>query len=89
MDLIMNERDKYYFLQTNISELQPKVTENDIAICCPICKEGKSWNRKQRLHFYYDNYLGKCLVYVGAFGIMPQKIKGEPAHEKLELESVA
>jgi phosphoribosylformylglycinamidine synthase len=32
--------------------------------------------------FFDDSYLGKCLVYVGAFGIMPREIKGVPAHEK-------
>ena len=55
----LDEREKYYFKLTNISELQPKEKDCDIAICCPICREGKSWNRKQRLHFYYDYYLNK------------------------------
>jgi phosphoribosylformylglycinamidine synthase subunit PurSL len=29
-----------------------------------------------------DSYLGKCLVYVGAFGIMPREINGKPTHKK-------
>ncbi len=28
------------------------------------------------------SFLGKCLVFVGAIGIMPDTIKGKPAHEK-------
>jgi len=55
----LDEREKYYFKLTNISDLPPKEKECDIAICCPICREGKSWNKKQRLHFYFDHYLKK------------------------------
>jgi len=55
----LNEIEKYYFLRTNISDLPPKIKEDDVAICCPICREGKSWNRKQRLHYYWDDYLKK------------------------------
>lgn len=29
-----------------------------------------------------DDYLGKCLVYVGAFGIMPREINGKLTHKK-------
>jgi len=32
---------------------------------------------------YFDpSYLGKCLVFVGALGMMPRQIMGEPAHRK-------
>ncbi len=32
---------------------------------------------------YFDkSYLGKCLVFVGALGLMPRDIKGEPAAQK-------
>ncbi|MDJ0783918.1 MAG: AIR synthase-related protein [Desulfosarcinaceae bacterium] len=31
---------------------------------------------------FHPGYLGKCLVFVTALGIMPAMIKGEPAHEK-------
>jgi phosphoribosylformylglycinamidine synthase len=31
---------------------------------------------------FHPGYLGKCLVFVTALGIMPAKINGEPAHEK-------
>ena len=29
-----------------------------------------------------QRYLGKCLVFVGAVGVMPKEIKGRPSHEK-------
>jgi len=29
-----------------------------------------------------ESYIGKCLVFVTAMGIMPSKIKGRPSHEK-------
>jgi len=29
-----------------------------------------------------ESYIGKCLVYVTALGIMPSEIKGEPTHQK-------
>ncbi|MDY6905049.1 MAG: AIR synthase-related protein [Thermodesulfobacteriota bacterium] len=32
--------------------------------------------------YFDDGYMGKCLVFVTAIGIMPAIIKGEPAHEK-------
>ena len=31
---------------------------------------------------FHPGYMGKCLVYVTALGIMPAKIKGEPAEQK-------
>ncbi|MDR1396194.1 MAG: phosphoribosylformylglycinamidine synthase [Desulfarculales bacterium] len=32
---------------------------------------------------YFDpRYLGKCLVFVGAVGIMPREVAGRPSHEK-------
>jgi len=32
--------------------------------------------------FFHDGYLGKCLVFVTALGIMPAEIDGEPADQK-------
>ena len=33
---------------------------------------------------YFDqSYLGKCLVFVGAVGLMPNEVKGEPGAEKV------
>lgn len=32
--------------------------------------------------FFDDSYMGKCLVFVTAIGIMPRLVNGEPAHEK-------
>ncbi len=32
--------------------------------------------------YFHPSYLGKCLVYVTAIGIMPSMIKGKPSHEK-------
>jgi phosphoribosylformylglycinamidine synthase subunit PurSL len=32
--------------------------------------------------FYHSSYLGKCLVFVGALGLMPRTIMGEPAEQK-------
>lgn len=34
------------------------------------------------LLLFDESYLGKCLVYVTAIGIMPSKIKGKPSHLK-------
>ena len=34
------------------------------------------------LLFFDDGYLGKCLVFVTALGIMPSVVAGEPGHEK-------
>lgn len=32
--------------------------------------------------FYHPSFLGKCLVFVAAIGIMPREIRGEPAEQK-------
>ena len=32
--------------------------------------------------WFHEGYLGKCLVFVTAIGLMPSQIKGEPAEEK-------
>ncbi|MDY6824271.1 MAG: AIR synthase-related protein [Thermodesulfobacteriota bacterium] len=32
--------------------------------------------------YFDDGYMGKCLVFVTAIGIMPVLVQGEPAHEK-------
>ncbi|MBW1741388.1 MAG: phosphoribosylformylglycinamidine synthase [Deltaproteobacteria bacterium] len=32
--------------------------------------------------WFDEGYLGKCLVFVTAIGLMPSQVKGEPAHEK-------
>lgn len=34
------------------------------------------------LLLFDESYLGKCLVFVTAMGIMPSKVKGRPSHEK-------
>ncbi len=31
---------------------------------------------------YHPSYLGKCLVFVGAIGLMPKTVKGEPTERK-------
>ena len=51
-----------YFLLSNLSDLKPKIKDDDIAICCPICREGNSWNKKQRCHLYYDHNIKSDLV---------------------------
>ena len=32
--------------------------------------------------FFHSGYMGKCLVFVTALGLMPQRVKGEPAEKK-------
>jgi phosphoribosylformylglycinamidine synthase II len=32
--------------------------------------------------YFDDGYLGKCLVFVGALGLLPKEVKGEPAARK-------
>jgi len=32
--------------------------------------------------FFHPGYLGKCLVFVGAVGVMPREVAGRPAHLK-------
>ena len=32
--------------------------------------------------YFDDSYLGKCLVFVGALGLLPKEVKGEPAARK-------
>lgn len=32
--------------------------------------------------YFDDSYLGKCLVYVGAVGLLPREVQGEPAAQK-------
>ena len=59
---MLPQLEKEYFLRTNLAEKPPKISDNDIAICCPLCREGKSWNKKQRCHLYYDKNLNKPLV---------------------------
>ena len=34
------------------------------------------------LLYFDERYLGKCLVFVSALGVMPHEIKGRPSHEK-------
>nr|HID57647.1 phosphoribosylformylglycinamidine synthase [Desulfobacterales bacterium] len=34
------------------------------------------------LVFFHEKYLGKCLVFVTAVGLMPAKVQDKPAHEK-------
>ncbi len=36
--------------------------------------------------FFHSSYLGKCLVYVTAIGIMPATVQGKPSHEKTTSE---
>lgn len=33
--------------------------------------------------YFDESYLGKCLVFVGAVGLMPKEVRGEPGHRKL------
>lgn len=48
---------------TNQAQKPPKETPLDIAICCPICKEGRSWNRKSRLHLYKKGSMSSSAVH--------------------------
>jgi hypothetical protein len=54
--------DMDYFVQVH-EEIGP-ILPDDIAVSCPICREGKSWGRKHRLHLYikpgYDSASIKC-----------------------------
>jgi hypothetical protein len=60
---IITDIDKRYFLMTNTASKPPKEGMNDIAICCPICGEGKSWNRKQRLHLYIKPTMDDAVIH--------------------------
>lgn len=60
--MVIPEIDKRYFLMTNKASKSPNQKINDIAICCPICKEGRSWNRKQRCHLYVKRGMNNAVV---------------------------
>ena len=47
---MLDNIDSNYFLQVH-DEIGP-ISDNDIAVSCPMCREGKSWGRKHRLHLY-------------------------------------
>ena len=59
---MLPELEKTYFLRTNLADKPPKISDNDIAICCPLCREGKSWNKKQRCHLYFEKKINAPLV---------------------------
>ena len=42
--------DADYFLR--VHEQIGTISDSDIAVSCPMCREGKSWGRKHRLHLY-------------------------------------
>jgi len=58
----MDQIDEQYFLQ--VHEEIGNISENDISVSCPVCREGRSWGRKHRLHLYmkpgYDTPSIKC-----------------------------
>lgn len=55
--------DEQYFLRTNVARKEPKITPVDIAICCPVCREGSSWEKKQRCHLYIKESFDKPMVH--------------------------
>jgi hypothetical protein len=61
--------DERYFLMTNIATKPPKIGTTDVAICCPVCKEGNSWGRKQRCHLYIKDSFDKAMVHCYNCGI--------------------
>jgi len=61
--------DERYFLMTNTATKSPKIGQTDIAICCPICKEGNSWDRKQRCHLYIKDSFDKAMIHCYNCGI--------------------
>jgi len=58
----MNDIDKRYFLATQPTwDKKPHISNNDIAIGCPLCNEGNSAGKKQRCHLY--DYKDSTLVH--------------------------
>jgi len=55
--------DKKYFLMADTAIKKAIIKPSDITICCPICKEGGSWNKKQRCHLYIKSTYDKPMVH--------------------------
>jgi len=61
---MLEELDKSFFLKTQIAgDKPPKITPRDIAIGCPICREGNSFGKKQRCHLYEKYGLKEPLIH--------------------------
>jgi len=61
---MLGDLEREYFLKTQLAGDKPaKITPRDIAIGCPICREGKSFGRKQRCHLYEKYGLNEPLVH--------------------------
>jgi len=60
---MLPELDKRFFLMTQESwDKKATISNNDVAIGCPICEEGNSKGKKQRCHLYEykDSILVHC-----------------------------
>ena len=61
---MLDEIDKRYFLMVHEAGTIGHISDSDISVSCPICREGKSWKRKHRLHLYikssYDSSSIAC-----------------------------
>ena len=50
--MILDDIDVMYFLQVHDSDSVGTISPTDISVSCPLCREGRSWKRKHRLHLY-------------------------------------
>ena len=49
---MLDDIDINAFIQVHDADSIGSVSATDIAVSCPLCREGKSWKRKHRLHLY-------------------------------------
>jgi hypothetical protein len=60
--MVLDDIDVNYFVQ--VHEEIGTVGASDVSVSCPMCREGKSWGRKHRLHLYikptYDTASVHC-----------------------------
>jgi len=67
MDFLLAKR---YFLMTHqVWDRPPKSSKDDVAIGCPVCNEGSSRGKKQRLHLYQKGNYNEPMVHCFNCGI--------------------
>jgi len=80
--MALDNVDVQYFLQ--VHEEVGTISDNDVSVSCPMCREGRSWGRKHRLHMYikpsYDTasiHCWNCGYTSNIFGYLKEFFPGD------------
>lgn len=49
---MLDDIDVRFFMMVHDADSVGEIGASDIAVSCPLCREGKSWKRKHRMHLY-------------------------------------